>query len=165
VRLDQAYLFQGFPTEGLFYHGVALDVNVLVLPRLQVFVEGVAAFGKMHGSGDLRLDNRQFHVGLGIGYTAVQAGPFALMPAVGFRLAISQSTASFRDQDRHFTALAPAAWLGFETRFAVTSWFAVLVGASLDFRFKDEAFRWSDDVILRIPWLDLGVVAGMCVTI
>lgn len=173
VRIDAGYDLHGFPTEGHWYHGVGLSVGVLVIPRLELFVDAAISAPNTMNVGQLTtgekvvIVNAQYLVGLGLGYTFPLGGRVTLTPRIGFHLGVSASTVKAQDTRSH-RKLNTAIFGGFELRVKLTRWLALLVSFDLENLFNFEYFEIIEgvdrDLVFRLAQLRMGLVAGVTVS-
>jgi hypothetical protein len=168
VTLSQGYLVLGYPAESAWYHGIAIDVAVPPVAGLEIFVDGAAAFPhevySTREPASVRIENRQFLVGIGARYRVLGLGPLSLLPGGGFHLGISHSIVT-HGGDRKYVKLNPALWMGIDIRIAIVRRFALVIGARFENLFHYEQFEWDGEKLAGLHQFRFGAVAGVLVSI
>jgi hypothetical protein len=161
----------GYPTHAYWYHGIGIRAGVLVLPDLEVFVDVGVTFpmtkNYTSGSQIMRLENSQYLVGVGVGYTFRIVGPLALMPLAGFHLGISRTRENWSEDVLH-QEVNIAIWTGLELRVNPIRYFGLVAAVILENLFNYEYFEWSilegEVRTFSLAQFRLSVFAGACVT-
>lgn len=171
VRLTQGYVLLGYPSRSYWYHGLSFRLGVLALPALEIFVDMDITFPRTmeysSETGALRLENRQYLVGVGAGYTFEIAGPFSATPLAGFHFGISYSQENWSDQRRH-REVNTAVWAGIELKLTPARWLAFHASISFENLFNYEVFDWQTrggtQETFSLSQFRMNVVAGACVS-
>jgi hypothetical protein len=133
TKLDAGYLLASYPTQSHWYHGMMFSVGILPLPRLEIFVDAGITFPNrldlgLDSTGErMVIDNAQYLVGLGLGYSFDLGSRVRLTPRAGFHLGVSDTSVR-SPRERRLRELNTAIWGGIELRVVIVSWLSLSVG-------------------------------------
>ncbi len=172
-RLQVGYLFTGYPTEQAWYHGLGWDLALVPIPRLEVFLDGGAAFLQDKvDTGNVELDSTQVLLGLGARYDVVGHERIGILPAAGFHLGISRIRVNVYTEDRVWsrTRLYPAIWAGLELRVHIVERVSLVVGLRFENLFRYEVVHEGQEggehtEIFRLSQFRFGSNAMICIHI
>jgi hypothetical protein len=172
LRLQVGYLFTGYPMEQAWYHGLAWDLALVPVPRLEVFLDGGAAFLQDKKDTDnLLLDNTQVLLGLGARFDVVGHHRIGLLPAAGFHLGISLTRAEvYGEGEWSRTRVNPALWAGLELRVHIVERVSLVVGLRFENLFRYEVVHegpkgGEHTEIFRLSQFRFGSNAMICIHI
>jgi hypothetical protein len=167
--VDAGYLLVSFPLEKHLYHGIGLSVGVLLVPRLELFVDaGLSFANRMSFQGvdpgtTIRLENAQYVVGVGIGYHFLIGRVLRFTPLGGIHLGISDSTVQAGTKRRYREANA-SIWAGFELAARVTDWLSLQLGLAVENLFVYEVYELDEGeesrTLFSLSQLRLDFIAG-----
>jgi hypothetical protein len=170
LRIHLGYLLLGYPTADHWFHGFATGVALVPVGRLEILLEGSAAFtGERARSeaADVTLHNTQIDLGLGLGYEILMASWLGVLPLAGFRLGISHTDVREGDGRRTVDRVNPILQAGLDLRFYVHERIAIHVGTRLDFLFRYQVFDAEVDGsrvdIYELARFRFGATAGFSV--
>ncbi len=170
IRAEAGYALIGYPTEKHWYHALGLSLGVVLVARLELFVDAAISapiemeLGTTTSGTNVRIENAQYLVGMGLGYGFRPAARVSLAPRIGFHLGISESEVRALGTETH-RRLNAAMWAGIEVRVALTGFLALNAAFSIENLFNYEYFEIVENMTTRrvfsLAQLRLDLAAGI----
>lgn len=170
TKLDAGYLLASYPTESHWYHGMMFSVGILPLPRLEIFVDAGITFPNhldlgLDSTGEpMVIDNSQYLVGLGLGYSFDLGSRVRLTPRAGFHLGVSDTSVR-SPNERRLRELNTAIWGGIELRVVIVSWLSLSAGYIAEnlfnFEYLLDKSGPEDVTVFSLSQFRMGIHAGL----
>jgi hypothetical protein len=169
VGLCLDYLLLSYPTEDFWAHGLAFEVHVIPVSRLEVLLDGALTFPRhvrevVEEGVELGFGNEQYLVGLGARYAVLDVGRVAVLPEAGFRLGISVNRVTWQG-DEKFVDINPALWAGLRARVRVVRRVGLELGMRFANLFRYEGFTWRGHHVTGLAQFRFSAYVGVRVAI
>ena len=170
TKLDAGYLLASYPTQNHWYHGMMFSVGILPLPRLEIFVDAGITFPNhldlgLDSTGEpMVIDNSQYLVGLGLGYSFDLGSRVRLTPRAGFHLGVSDTSVR-SPRKRRLRELNTAIWGGIELRVVIVPWLSLSAGYIAEnlfnFEYLLDKSGPEDVTVFSLSQFRMGIHAGL----